>query len=375
MLDLIKLKSKLVCSGIQINDISEKIYDFEHKSKITRTSNMGLQLDLEGKGIICSIPYRKNNPFKSPWYLFEKDDKYYLTDDNITIEVKYFPNEVPTWYNHMLSNGRYISDYIQFEGDKVLICSISRTCCYFSKNEACAFCNLNGGFTDIDEKEYINMIIESFKYILNCDQSAKSINLTGGNLYTSDKGALRYIPIIKEIRKLSRIPIAVELSPPDDLNVLKELYLAGANALEMNVEIWDEEIRNKLMPGKSKINREYYIKAWEKAIEIFGVGNVGSGIIIGLDDVNSSFEGIKKMIDIGVLPSIIPFKPTPGSVLEEHVNCVSDDLYNITDKAAKLMLEKGLDPTDKYGCIGCGACTLEGDLYRYYKKNTIEEKL
>ena len=53
----------------------------------------------------------------------------------------------------------------------------------------------------------------------------------------------------------------------------------------------------------------------------------------------------------------------------------SDDLYNITDKAAKLMLEKGLDPTGKYGCIGCGACTLEGDLYRYYKKKTIEEKL
>lgn len=368
MLELIKLKSKLICSGIQVNDVSEKIYDFEHKSKVTRTSNMGLQLDLDDSGIICSIPYRLDNPKKSPYYLFEKDDSYYLTDGNTTMEVKYFPKEVPVWYNHILSNGRYISDYIQFEGDKVLICSISRNCCYFAKNEACAFCNLNGGFTNADENEYIKMIIESFQYILSCDNTAKSINLTGGNLYTNDKGAKRYIPIIKEIRKLSDIPIAVEITPPDDLAMLDELYSVGANALEMNVEIWDEKVRQELMPGKAKIEREYYIKAWKKAVSLFGVGNVGSGIIIGLDDVDSSYEGIKKMIEAGVLPSIIPFKPTKGSVLENHVNCASDMLFNITEKAAKLMVEKELDPTDKYGCIGCGACTLEGDLYRYYKK-------
>ena len=122
-----------------------------------------------------------------------------------------------------------------------------------------------------------------------------------------------------------------------------------------------------LLCGPYLINREYYIEAWKKGVELFGVGNVGSGIIIGLDDINSSLEGIKKMIEVGVLPSIIPFKPTPGSVLENHVNCVSDELYTVTDAAAKLMREKGLDPTGKYGCIGCGACTLEGDLYRYYK--------
>ena len=71
MQNLIQLKAKLVCSGIKVNDVSEKIYNLEHKSKVKRTSNMGLQLDLEGTGIICSIPYRNDNPFDSKWYLYE----------------------------------------------------------------------------------------------------------------------------------------------------------------------------------------------------------------------------------------------------------------------------------------------------------------
>lgn len=210
------------------------------------------------------------------------------------------------------------------------------------------------------------MIIESFKRILECDQSAKSINLTGGNLYTNDRGARRYIPVIKAIRELTDIPIAVEMSPPEDLSILEELHDAGATAIEMNVEIWDEKIRKAIMPGKGRIDREYYVEAWKKAVDIYGIGNVGSGIIIGLEDVNSSLEVIKKMIEVNVLPSIIPFKPTEGSVLEKRRNCMSEDLFNVTKEAAKLMREKKLDPTDKCGCIGCGACTLEGDLYRNY---------
>jgi hypothetical protein len=77
-------------------------------------------------------------------------------------------------------------------------------------------------------------------------------------------------------------------------------------------------------------------------------------------DIDSSFEGIKQMIEIGVLPSIIPFKPTKGSVLENYKNCISENLYSVTQKAAELIKKEKLDPTGKYGCIGCGACTLEG---------------
>jgi len=189
--------------------------------------------------------------------------------------------------------------------------------------------------------------------------------LTGGNLYTSDRGASQYIRILKEIRSLSNIPVAIEISPPEDLKILEDFHKFGATAIEMNVEIWDDRIRKMMMPGKAQIKREYYIEAWKKAVEIFGKGNVGSAIIIGLESLESSFEGIKAMIDVDCLPSIIPFKPSSGAILEKFRNCSPAEVVSATKYATKLLAEKGLSSMNGPGCIGCGACTLESDFLKY----------
>lgn len=157
------------------------------------------------------------------------------------------------------------------------------------------------------------------------------------------------------------------MSPPEDLKILEDFHKFGATAIEMNVEIWDDKIRKMMMPGKAQIKREYYVEAWKKAVEIFGKGNVGSAIIIGLESLESSLEGIKAMIEVNCLPSIIPFKPSTGSVLEKFRECSSKEVYTATKYAAKLLIEKGLNPINGPGCIGCGACTLESDFFKYRK--------
>ncbi len=360
--DLIKLKAELICEGIKINKTSEKIYDMEHKTKIKRTSNMGLQL-LLSDDMIVSIPYRKYNT--SSYYLYEKGDKLFLTNDNLIVEVKPFPFTSPPWYDEKLKNGEYVSNYIQKEGKDVLICSITESCCYFSKAEQCAFCALNGK-RNTNKHDRIKSITEALILSLKKDKSIKSINLTGGNLYTPDKGALQYINILKEIRTISNIPVVVEISPPDDLKVLQELKDAGATAIELNLEIWDEKIRKMMMPGKAKITRNYYIKSWKKAV-LFEEENVSSAIIIGLESVESSLEGIKKMIEVCCLPSIIPFKPTEKSLLENFRKYNAEKVLYVTKEASKMLKTQQLSPVGGPGCIGCSACTLESDMYQLNK--------
>lgn len=364
--DLLKIKSEIICYGIKKNEVSDKIYDLEHKTSVKRTSNMGIQL-LLSESIIASVPYNEEENSNSEYYLYEQDNKLYLTNKMTTIEVCPFPLKSPFWYDYKLKNGKFISDYIQKEGRDVLICSVSPSCCYFSKNEQCAFCALNGGIITKEENR-ADYIIEALKIILTEDDTIKSINLTGGNLYTSDRGANQYIRILKEIRSVSNIPIAIEMSPPEDLEILEDCHKFGATAIEMNVEIWDDKIRKMMMPGKGKIKREYYIEAWKKAAKIFGKGNVGSAIIIGLESLESSLEGIKAMIEIGCLPSIIPFKPSTGAVLEKFRECSPKDVYAATEYAAKLLVEKELSPINGPGCIRCGACTLESDFYKNLEK-------
>ena len=103
----------------------------------------------------------------------------------------------------------------------------------------------------------------------------------------------------------------------------------------------------------------------EKAVNIFGNGNVGSAIIVDLENTSSSLEGIREMINVGCLPSIIPFKPSNGAILERFRNCSSKEIVYVTTKAAKMLKDKNLSPINGPGCIGCGACTLEIDMYRF----------
>lgn len=297
--ELIRIKSELICNGIIHNECSDKVYYLEHKAKVKRTSNMGLQLFLNND-ILVSIPYDEVNE-NSKYYLVESDNNtFYLTDGIYKINVTLSNVVNFKCYDYLLENGKRISEYIQKEGRNVLICSVSSSCCYFSKNEQCAFCALNRGI-NTDEKDRIKMIEEAFKIILKEDDTIKSINLTGGNLYTEDRGLYQYIKIIRAIRSVSNIPIVVEASPPKDLVLLNVIKNEGATAVEFNVEIWDEKIRKMIMPGKANIKREHYVESWKKAVELFGKGNVGSGIIIGFEDLKSSLEGIKTMIEVRML--------------------------------------------------------------------------
>ncbi len=377
-----QLKAALLCQGIKTTETSQFIYNLEHNSDVVRTGNTGLQLDL-GYGINCIAPYNNKHANNSPWTLYSTQDKRYFLTDSVTTNVEVFPmiQEIPKWYNHKLSNGKYVTDYVQLEGDNVLICSISRTCCYFSKNEACRFCCLNNGCAEETEQEYFESVCEAFEHILlNTPQSNQingkklTINLTGGNQYTKNKGAERYIKLVQRIREINpEVPIAIEMSPPEDLSLLQLFKNIGVTAIEMNVEFWNDDARKELMPGKSKIPKEYYMDVLTKSVQLFGRGNVGSAIIIGLEDVASSLDGIKALINIGVIPSVIPFKPTAGSFLENADGCNADLIFEVTDYAAKLLAEVNLDPDFGCGCISCMACHLEGDIYKYYK--LLQEKI
>ena len=81
--------------------------------------------------------------------------------------------------------------------------------------------------------------------------------------------------------------------------------------------------------------------------------------------INMVENSSKQKIDSWIIESFIYILNKDNSA--KSINLTGGNLYT-KDKAAKIMVEKGLAPTNKYGCIGCRFCTLEGDLYRYYEK-------
>ena len=370
----VNIKAELLCYGIRQNHLLERAYECQNPYDLTRTGNVGLQTLIGESRVPANIPIFNNFNKLSPYELSLIDKQYFIKNHITGNSIKADILPCPDWYNVNVANNRFAGQYILQEGVSTLICSISESCGYVTKGIQCKFCAIGTQISKpcesiFDRKQHI---FNSLTIALKGD-GITSINLTGGNTLSNDNGASRYLEYVKHIRKYSDIPICLEISPPENLNYLQILKSAGVNSLMMNIEIWDESIRRIMMPGKSKIQREKYIKAWEYASNIFGYGKISSVLIIGLESKKSEMTAINNMIEIGTIPSIMPFRPNDGSNLENYQITNPNTVIELSQFAAAKIHEKGLKIDNNLGCLGCGACATEKDYLRIIEENRENE--
>lgn len=124
--------------------------------------------------------------------------------------------------------------------------------------------------------------------------------------------------------------------PPEDLEIISQLYDEGINEVAFNIEIFHDKLAAKYMPGKGHIPREHYYKALEKAVSLWGKGgNVRSMVILGLEPENSLLSGIERLCKIGVQPMISIFRPmenTPLSCMLPLSIQKTMELYKIIER-------------------------------------------
>ncbi len=83
------------------------------------------------------------------------------------------------------------------------------------------------------------------------------------------------------------------------------------------MESFDFDVLPKVAPFKARIGQAEYVRAWKKAVELFGPNQVSSFLIVGLGESEESvIMGAEFLADLGVYPFIVPFRPIPGSLME-----------------------------------------------------------
>lgn len=358
-------KIELLCYGLKTNDIAEEIYDKQNPYDLTRTGNVGLQL-LVGKGeLSANIPVFNHFTDKSPFSLHRSNDRLYAINENTGANIEIQALDAPSWYKKKVAKEHYAGQYLLREGGNTLICSISNSCGYIAKNVQCRFCAIGKNanyFKESDQERKTNIIKALSIAVKDAQKIETSINLTGGNTFSDDRGALRYIDFVRSIRLETLMPVCIEMSPPKSDTSLMALKEAGVDGVMMNIEVWDESLRQMYMPGKALIHRSEYIDSWKCAVKLFGKGNVSSVIIIGLENKESEKEAIDKMIELGVMPSIMPFRPNDGAILEKFPVVDPQLVMELTEYAVDRSLKNQINIMDSAGCIGCGACAAEKDM-------------
>ncbi len=69
------------------------------------------------------------------------------------------------------------------------------------------------------------------------------------------------------------------------------------------------------MPGKGAVPMAEYEAAWDHAVRVFGRNQVSTYLLIGLgEDPDDLVAGAAGLIDRGVYPFVVPFRPMAGTL-------------------------------------------------------------
>ncbi|MFW9928205.1 MAG: radical SAM protein [Candidatus Thorarchaeota archaeon] len=359
-------KTELLCKGLYLDKNMRDFYktqginiDFGRKGG---AGPLGGRYFLFEDGTLVNVALW-NDKEKTNLALGEKQGDYFTIideiDDKVFTRLKLVAE--PQYYSpeYITTDGIPMKKVALVHGVDCLASTIYQKCKYWACGEVCAFCGIELSLTH--DNTILEKTPQQMVEVINVAKKEGRCNhmtLTSGTEEGKDKGAKRYIELLKEIKKtFPDLPLHIQIEPLEEFDYLYKLKDAGADTIGIHIEIFDEKMRKKITPGKYHIPYSTFEKNWRKTVELFGKNQVETFVLTGFGE---SYErlliNLEKVIALGVIPFITPARSIPG--FKELPPTKTEDLITVYLEAAKLMRKYGVNPLkNKAGCVKCGGCS------------------
>ena len=248
-----------------------------------------------------------------------------------------------------------------------LASTVLQTCAYWGNSDQCTFCGIgvslsSGNTVKVKRPEQLAEVAVAARDL----DGAVDITLTTGSTWGKDRGAYYVSKCGNAMKEASGLPVEVQFEPPTDLAVIDKVHGLGIDTLGIHVESFDPQVLARVAPPKARTGIERYFETWEYAVKRFGEGQVSTYVILGMgEDPDVTLAGIRRAIDIGVYPFIVPLRPVPGSLMADALPPSREYTESIARVVAPELVKRGLT-ADKVtaGCARCQACSALGSLER-----------
>ncbi|MEZ0228224.1 MAG: radical SAM protein [Planctomycetota bacterium] len=355
---LIELKARIFCHGLRIpDDLWAELTDEDHYKHKRAGLSQGRFFRLVEGFASTAINAPVLEPFveRSPLHLVKEDGRYRIYDGDAPL-VDAIPFAWPRWYRNKTSDGTPMSRVVSAHCETSLYTAIYQGGCdYWQEDQMCQFCAMK--IDQTSKWRRVEQIIEVCKVAL-AENPRAEISFGGGTRLTEDKSAKHKAEAIKALKAECPMPVCVEMAPPDTDEWLDRLRESGLDSILLNIELWDPEVRRRIMPGKAAITRERYLAALAHSVEVFGASQVSSQIIIGLERIEDTLEAVRAVAGVGAIPLPVVFRPLPGTPLAADPTPPLEDVVRVFAETARLMKQRALDGVDsRSGCALCGACS------------------
>lgn len=237
-------------------------------------------------------------------------------------------------------------------------------CRHAMSDESCKYCEIytvGMKVKDLPARDSNEALIQAFKAADQYDD-VSSITVTSGSFDEPDLVVKRFIELLKEAKGQCSNSFHIQFEPVKDLSLYRELA-NYADSVGIFLEVFNEDIRREICPGKARTSLEEYLKNWEEAVKQFGRGNVMTTCMLGFGvDYDEIVRKVERFAELGVKSSLLFIRPLSEQLKGYIPDFVKRDLKEISDlflEVGKIHNSHGI-PFKRgagAGCIGCQGCT------------------
>ncbi len=276
---------------------------------------------------------------QDPYIVDHIDGRFVLVDDGKVVEeVDLWPK--PAYYDKQTRTGLPMSHIVSARPQRLNVFQ-SSFCYFWAENEGCKFCDIVTHTKQ--QREELGVpnrlrpqdVKETVAEALKEPGRFTSLCLTAGSVIKGDTLFDRevefYIELLQAIGenfKTKKFPSQLIASAFNEKQLARLYEETGLTSYTSDLEVLNEQMFNWICPGKAKwVGYKEWRERLVRAVDIFGRGNVNTGIVGGVEMAQphgfktekealaSTLEEAEYLAERGVSTVYIVWVPRPGSDL------------------------------------------------------------
>ena len=305
----------------KLDESIHQVTEYKNRQGVVRKVPASLTLR-DGSHLVVAESDTKTE--RDPFIVDVVDGKIVLTDQGkVYEEVSYW--EKPKFYDKVTSRGTPMRDVIQARPQRYSL-QPSKFCHFWEcAKDGCKYCSIGSSGVKFhgrpDDLLNLQDVEETMKELVKEPGRFVGVILTGGSILSGSKLCEDELQIYIEILqamgavfKTKKWPSQVNTTALDKEQLQRLYDQTGLTSYTTDLEVFDDELYRWICPGKAKtISHEEWKKRLFDAVDIFGRGQVDTGLVSGAElakpngfksedeALKKDFETAEEMASHGVL--------------------------------------------------------------------------
>ena len=363
-----RVKAELQSKGIQIPpDLIDEL-ETVWNAPAARSGRLVVCLKSPAGELIPAFIINGKRSVESPFHLAKNGEQFEIWAGGKKYSDAFFIKR-PAFYDRITSGNIPMPKLAVIVGPGHARSVVSQRCYYQQIAQPCKFCAVQHWW-DSNVPKTSFQIAETIAAGVE-EGVVDHVSLTTATANTPGKGLEFLVETVKLITERAEIPVMIEFEPIDDdaylETLLRQAKQAGVTTVSCNIECFDENLRQEIMPAKGKIPIRKYVETWQKCIDIFGKNDVYTVCVVGTgEDDKSILQGIEMAASVGVMTFLVPHSPAIGAEYEDMQPPSSTRMLGLYGQAVAIYGKYGLDlSSSQAGCVRGGGFSAIKDVARF----------